>query len=203
MLARRKGARIQVELQDLLALVVGYAMAALLFRAFWRDRPPWSAFGLPGAALYLWLGLAMSGPIIMLRRRLSRPAPAPGDLAADRAPGPGAPRLWAPAASGLGSPPAGASGTTWAERAWLLIGAYWIVLGIFVIPARLHEFKLGDVLLFGLAPIIVAIGLRLLGPTVSQGPDVVRGWTHAAAIALLATWPFAWFCLFVLGKSMR
>ena len=97
----------------------------------------------------------------------------------------------------------GDSGTTWAERAWLLIGAYWIVLGIFVIPARLHEFKLGDVLLFGLAPIVVAIGLRLLGPGAPHGPDVVRGWTHTAAIALLATWPLAWICLIVLGKSMR
>ena len=84
-----------------------------------------------------------------------------------------------------------------------MIGAYWIVLGIFVIPARLHEFKLGDVVLFGLAPIVVAIGLRLLGPTAPQGPDVVRGWTHTAAIALLVTWPFAWICLIVLGKSMR
>jgi hypothetical protein len=203
MLAPRKGARVQVELQDILALVVGYAMAALLFRAFWRDRLPWSALGLPGAALYLWLGLAMSGPIIMLRRRLSRPAPALGDLAAERTPVRGAPPLWAAPPSGARKPPAGAPGTTWAERAWLLIGAYWIVLGIFVIPARLHEFKLGDVVLFGLAPIVVAIGLRLLGPTAPQGPEVARGWTHAAAIALLATWPFAWFCLFVLGKSMR
>ena len=51
-----------------------------------------------------------------------------------------------------------ASRTTWAERAWLLIGAYWIVLGVFVIPARLHDFKLADVVLFGLAPVVVAIG---------------------------------------------
>ena len=86
MLAPRKGARLQVELQDILALVVGYGMAALLFRAFWRDRPPWSALGLPGAGLYLWLGLAMSGPIIMLRRRLSRPAAASSDLGAESVP---------------------------------------------------------------------------------------------------------------------
>ena len=103
----------------------------------------------------------------------------------------------------LQNAPGRASGTTWAERAWLLIGAYWIVLGIFVIPARLHEFKVGDVLLFGLAPIVVAIGLRVLGPNAPHGPDVVRGWTHTAAIALLVTWPLAWICLIVLGRSMR
>ena len=96
------------------------------------------------------------------------------------------------------------AGTTWAERAWLLIGAYWIVLGIFIIPARLHDFKFGDVLLFGLAPVVVAIGLRLLGAESAAGrPGMGRAWSHAAAIALLATWPFAWICLIVLGSSMR
>ena len=168
-----KADRVQVELQDILALVVGYGMAALLFRAFWRDRPPWSALGLPGAALYLWLGLAMSGPIIMLRRRLSRPAPASGNLAAERAPRcPGHRRSGRRRRAGRENRQPRAAGTTWAERAWLLIGSYWIVLGIFVIPARLHEFKLGDVVLFGLAPIVVAIGLRLLGPSGSAGADV-------------------------------
>jgi hypothetical protein len=203
MFARGKAARVQVELQDILAIVVGYAMAALLFRAFWRARPPWSALGLPGAALYLWLGLAMSGPIIMLRRKLWRQASEIDDLPAASAVELAAAPLSTPAAPEVRSRSTGVSRTTWAERAWLLIGAYWIILGIFVIPARLHEFKLGDVLLFGLAPIVAAIGLRLLGPTVPQSADVVRGWTHAAAIALLATWPLAWFCLFVLGNSMR
>jgi hypothetical protein len=192
-----------VELQDILALVVGYGMAALLFRAFWRARPSWSILGLPGAVLYLWLGLAMSGPIILLRRKLARPVArsdeaAPVD-AVENALAPGA----APAASRAGNPAAGASGSTWAERAWLLIGAYWIVLGLVVIPARLHEFKLGDVILFGLAPIVVAIGLRVLGPATAQGPLAVRAWTHAAAIGLLATWPLAWACLIILGELMR
>ena len=74
MRASRGIALVQVEIQDILALVVGYGMAATLFRAFWPIHPAWSSLGLPGAGLYLWLGLAMSGPIIILRRRLSRRA---------------------------------------------------------------------------------------------------------------------------------
>jgi len=196
MRATQEGVSVQVEIQDILALVVGYGMAALLFRAFWPLHPAWSSLGLPGAGLYLWLGLAMSGPIIMLRRRLfrwGRPA-AVGASQRLLPPGSGAePRTL----------PARARGSTWAERAWLLIGVYWIVLGIVVIPARLNEFKLGDVLLFGLAPVVVAVGLRLLGPSIPEGGDVVRGWTHTAAVALLVTWPFAWICLIVLGGSLR
>jgi hypothetical protein len=194
MRASRGIAFVQVEIQDILALVVGYGMAALLFRAFWPIHPAWSSLGLPGAGLYLWLGLAMSGPIIILRRRLSRepdmPREPPSENVVERSPR-------------LQNAPEHASGTTWAERAWLLIGAYWIVLGIFAIPARLHEFRVGDALLFGLAPVVVAIGLRILGPNAPHGPDVLRGWTHAAAIVLLVTWPLAWICLIVLGRSMR
>jgi hypothetical protein len=145
----------------------------------------------------------MSGPIIMLRRKLSRTVARSADAApADAVANALAPRA-APAASRPGNPVAEASGTTWAERAWMLIGAYWIVLGLVVIPARLHEFKLGDVILFGLAPIVVAIGLRVLGPATAQGPEAVRAWTHAAAIGLLATWPLAWVCLIILGESLR
>jgi hypothetical protein len=203
MLAPSKGGRVQVELQDILALVVGYGMAALIFRAFWRARPPWSALGLPGAVLYFWLGLAMSGPIIMLRRRLSRRAPAATGFRSESILDSSRRLVSGNDTASASAPSATASRTTWAERAWQLIGAYWIVLGIIVIPARLHEFKLGDVVLFGLAPVVVAIGLRLLGPTTPQGPDDVRGWTHTAAIALLLTWPLAWICLIVLGNSIR
>jgi hypothetical protein len=203
MLASHKGPRVQVELQDILAVVVGYGMAAVLFRAFWPARPPWSAVGFPGAVLYLWLGLAMSGPIIMLRRRLSRRGPAPSELGSERMLDSSA-RLSSRSAATGGRDLSGRSArTTWAERAWLLIGAYWIVLGIVVIPARLHDFKFGDVVQFGLAPLVAAIGLRLLGPASPRSPVIVRGWTHSAAIALLLTWPLAWICLIFLGKSMQ
>ena len=196
------GNGVQVEIQDILALVVGYGMAALLFRAFWPAHPAWRALGLPGAGLYLWLGLAMSGPIIMLRRRLLQPARAPADRASEGYLEPSRALPNSGPTAACENPSVRAPGTTWAERAWLLIGAYWVVLGIFVIPARLHEFKLGDVILFGLAPVVVAIGLRLLGPSGAQVAVAVGRWTHTAAIVLLLTWPLAWICLIVLG-TMR
>jgi hypothetical protein len=184
----------QVEIQDILALVVGYGMAALLFRAFWPTHAAWSSLGLPVTGLYSWLGLAMSGPIIILRRRLYRsPHMVSGPDAQNSR----------ERSEPLQRVTTHTTGTTWAERAWLLIGIYWVVLGIFTIPARLHEFRLGDVILFGIAPVVVAIALRLLGPNAPQAPDVLHRWTHAAAIALLVTWPLAWVCLIVLGSSMR
>jgi hypothetical protein len=198
----RVGARVQVELQDILALVVGYGMAALLFRAFWPGYSPSSFLGLPGAGLYLWLGLAMSGPIVILRRRLSR-VPRRSTRASSESMVESS-RL-APGTAASGSRDLAIEGeeATRAELAWLLIGAYWIVVGVFVIPYRLHEFKLGDVVLFGMAPVVVAAALCAFGRGSSRGTGIVRGWTHTAAIALLATWPLAWICLIVLGRSLH
>jgi hypothetical protein len=176
----RHRSRVQFQLQDILAVVVGYAMAALLFRAFWPSQWPSPAQGVPGIGLYLWLGLAMSGPIILLRRGQER-----GDNAA------------------TGADPAGIRSRTWAELAWLLVGLYWIVLGLFIIPARLHEFKFGDTVLFGIVPIVVALGLRLFGPAPSPAREATSRWTHRAAVALLASWPVAWICLIVLGNTLR
>jgi hypothetical protein len=97
-------------LLDLSALVVGYGLAALLIRAFW---PSSEVLTVPLAVVmgleYLWLGLAMSGPIVLaLDHRVVRPW---GDDAAARATG--------------------------AELAWLMIGIYWIGLAVLVVPARL------------------------------------------------------------------
>ncbi len=91
---------------------------------------------------------------------------------------------------------------TWAESAWILIGIYWIVLGLVVIPARLHEFRLIDAVLYGVVPILVAIGFRLLGPSPSLAGSGTP-WTHFVAVGLLATWPVVWVCLMVLGSSLR
>lgn len=177
MLSFRLPFRLRAQLQDILALVVGYGLAALLFRAFWPSSTPSPALGVPGLGLYLWLGLAMSGPIILLRD---------------------GPRIRRRSGSGGGSPPVAAR--TWAELAWLLIGIYWIVLGFFVIPVRLRDFRFGDAVLFGLVPLLVALGMRVLGPKPAQGPGATTAWTHAAAVILLATWPVAWVCLRLLGK---
>jgi len=179
-LSFRRRIRVRVQLQDILALVVGYAMAALLFRAFWPTTIPAMLLGLPISALYVWLGLAMSGPIILLRDGLRSDSSVQSQ---DR------------------------DGTiarrTWAELAWILIGVYWIVLGLFAIPARLHDFRPIDAILYGVVPIFVALGFRFLGPSPAPIDAGTTPWTHFVAVGLLATWPIAWVCLIVLGNSLR
>ena len=177
----RQSPRLRFPLQDILALVAGYGMAALFFRAFWPRSRPSPALGLPGLGLYLWLGLAMSGPIILFRHGPRRNREQEG------------PRR--------DSPPVATR--TWAELAWLLIGIYWIILGVFSIPTRLHEFKLGDMVLFGLVPVVLALGFRLFGPRPSPGREATSAWTHPAAVVLLITWPVAWACLIVWGRALR
>jgi hypothetical protein len=61
-------------LLDAAAIVVGYGMASLLIRAFWpaEGEPPWAEIAAI-ASVYVWLGLAMSGPVVLLVRR--SPAP--------------------------------------------------------------------------------------------------------------------------------
>jgi hypothetical protein len=179
-LSFRERFRAQVQLQDILALVVGYAMAALLFRAFWPATLPAVLMALPILMLYCWLGLAMSGPMILLRS-------APQTVASAQAQ-PGGRLL---------------SSRTWAESAWILIGIYWIVLGLFVIPARLHDFHRIDAVLYGMVPVLVAVGFRFLGRAPFPAGGVKVPWTHVVAVGLLATWPVAWACLLVLGKSLR
>jgi hypothetical protein len=161
--------------------MVGYGMAALLFRAFWPPSLPSAAAGASAIALYLWLGMAMSGPIIILRRRRER----------------------TPAAPEATTPASAPNSHTWAELAWSLIGGYWIVLAIFVIPNRLHEFRSGDMLLFGLVPVAVAMVLGLLGAGSAARHSERRAWTHRVAVVLVMTWPFVWICLIYLGRSMR
>src|SRR4051812_48925126 len=57
----------RIQLLDVSALVVGYGMAAVLFRAFWPIGGVTVALGLFAVGFYLWLGLAMSGPLLLLR----------------------------------------------------------------------------------------------------------------------------------------
>ena len=170
--------RLRFQIREILAVVVGYGMAALFFRAFWPAGGPPAWLIAPAMALYAWLGLALSGPILLLRRE---------------------PRDRAAAEPGSAAPVAGAGSHTWAEWAWLFVGSYWIVLGLFVIPARLHPFGPGDVLLFGLVPISGGRGIPPGRVNGRRGRAPNPGWTHPAAVWLLLTWPIAWVCLVAVG----
>ncbi len=159
--------------------MVGYGMAALLCRAFWPGSRISSIVSVAGLCFYLWLGLAMSGPILLFRRK--------------------PPRI---EATNLAQQAAVAQSRTWAELAWMIIGVYWIVVSLIVIPARLRDFRLGDMVLFGMVPLAVALGMRLLGSAARPDGDRAPSWTHGVGVVLLVTWPVAWVCLIVVGKTL-
>jgi hypothetical protein len=175
-------ALLRFEIRDLLGVVVGYAMAAALFRAFWPASPPPAWVGGPASVFYVWLGLTLSGPLILLCRR------APSD------PSPGGP--------GVSPHHAPVRRQTWAESIWMFVGIYWIALGLFVIPIRLHTFGPGDALLFGLLPFVGAWISRRFAPK-SHARRTEGSWTHGAAVVLLLTWPVAWGCMIVMGRWMN
>ncbi len=166
-------------LLDAAALVVGYSVASLLVRAYW---PPGET---PGAwsiliigLVYLWLGLAMSGPIVILMHR--------------------------PAASNTKTDEETPEPRTWAELAWMMIGFYWIGLTILVVPVRVQGARFLDSAVLGVFPVVAALALRVFGMNAAKG---VAGpgrpsWTHQAGVALLWSWPFAWVGLIVLGKTL-
>jgi FtsH-binding integral membrane protein len=171
----------RIQLIDMAALVVGYGLAAVLFRAFWPQSHVPPALGCFAVGFYVWLGLAMSGPLILLRHRHAGPLD-PG-----------------------GIPPAQpntSTGRTWAEMAWLLIGIYWIVMGVFILPIRLHSFKFSDTILFGLVPLAAGLVLRVFGPRIRPRDRDHVFWTHQVAVGLLVTWPIAWVCLIVVAEAM-
>jgi len=167
-----------LHIEDAAALVVGYGLASLLVRAYW---PAGEAPG-PGelilmAGVFVWLGLAMSGPVVLLIRR-----PGPVDPSGDGPPG----------------------SRTWAEMAWMIIGVYWIFMAVLVVPARLRGALLMDSAILGLFPVLAALALRFFGPapTPARPADAPSLWTHRVGVGLLLTWPFAWVGLILLGKSL-
>jgi hypothetical protein len=168
---------------DAAALTVGYSLASMLVRAYWPDTgvPPIAAVTVI-SLVFLWLGLAMSGPVVLLIRR---PGPAPGLSVDDE---------------GEEKPPQPRS---WAELAWMIIGFYWIGLTILVVPVRMHGTRLLDSALLGVFPVLAALGLRFFGPRDLRPRQAdTTSWTHRAGIGLLVTWPFAWVALILLGKTM-
>jgi hypothetical protein len=195
-------------LLDLSAIVVGYSMASLLVRAYWPagGQPPLVEIAAIGL-VFLWLGLAMSGPLVLLPHRPTQPVATARTGVAGESIRPGARKPLRPGELGTpGDPkPALFAGTrTWAEVAWLIIGFYWIGLTVLVVPVRLHRSPLHDSALIGLFPIAAAVILRILDrPSRRRQPDQEgTTWTHRAAVGLLLTWPPAWIALILLGKSL-
>ena len=170
----------KLHLMEVAALVVGYGLASMLVRAYWPATTTPSAWELVFiAVVFGWLGLAMSGPMVLLARRPPRP-PSPDDADAQH---PAAPR-------------------SWSELAWLIIGFYWIVLTLIVVPTRLRGAATLDSAFLGIFPVLVALGIRFFGPPALRRPADETGWSHRAGVGLLVTWPFAWFALIVLGKTL-
>ena len=187
-----------LRLRDLAALVVGYGLAAGLVRAFWPSAGlPMNAEAILLGLEYLWLGLAMSGPIVLL----FDPRPAPG-----RAPlGPPRRRVSdrGPASAAEGPGPDRREGPpsryTRAELAWLLIGSYWIGILVVVVPGRYHGAPLSLLGMLQLLAAVLALGLVVRRPSpLAGGPS----WTHHAAVGLLLSWPPAWVAMILLSKTL-
>jgi hypothetical protein len=194
---------------DLAAFVVGFGLAAQLTRALGAGfaEPSLAETGVIGF-VYLWLGLAMSGPIVLVldrraiprthlrsreRRRIgSVPAADPDRVRRSKpersADDPAAPDALAEAHSGYSR----------AELAWLSIGSYWFFLACWVVPSKLP--------FFALIQIVMTIGFALsfwfTKPTSAVSDSTGTPWTHWAAVAVLASWPFAWAAMILLTNAL-
>jgi hypothetical protein len=171
---------VRLNLLDAIALVVGYALASLLVRVYWPENPRPAVLETASIALvFVWLGLAMSGPVVLLIRRPAAVAPQDDDQPEPR---------------------------TWAELAWMIIGFYWIGLTLLVVPVRTTGARFLDSAMLGVFPVLAALILRVIGPRNSwarvRPREGERAWTHQAGIALLLTWPFVWVGLILLGKTL-
>ena len=163
-------------LLDLIAVMVGFALASMLTRAYWPDSGVGSVWEfLVVIPVFAWLGVAMSGPVVLMIRR-----PPPRISDDDDRPG----------------------RRTWSEIAWLIIGFYWIGLTILVVPSRIHGARILDSAILGLFPVLAAVGLRIFGPKELHGKGGESAWTHQAAVWLLLMWPFVWVGMIVLGKNV-
>ncbi len=129
---------------------------------------------------YLWLGLALSGPFVLL---LDGRGPAP------------------PPAVPTTDPP---SRYATEELAWLAIGGYFLLIALFIVPSvgRGETWIVGRAIWGGTATGQAVIGL-VLGACWALGRRKARAtpprWTKRAARLVLVTWPAAWLILALLA----
>ena len=190
-----------LRLRDLVGFVAGYGLASLLARTVWPrsldlSGPPAVAFALE----FCWLGLAMSGPIILGLDRHRRTSTHPR-----RPERPGRPISQVVVIPRFPAEPdalneGGQVDYSRAELAWMAIGGYWIALTCFVVPARTTD---APWTVAGLVPVLASFVLLRFFPRHPrrQGQEPHRAWTHAVAVGLLWTWPLAWGLLFLLGQT--
>jgi hypothetical protein len=158
---------------DLAGLVVGYGLVSVLVRSYWREVDPTAALKLGALGLlFLWGGLAMSGPFVLL---LERRGPAPGG------PVP------------TSDPP---SRYTRDESAWLAVGAYLVAVTYLVVASGVfHERKAWSLTIQVLGAVLFVLWLQFVrtdpGRIVPRPPR----WTRIAARLVLLTWPVAWAML--------
>jgi hypothetical protein len=203
-------ARRNLRISDLTALVVGFGLAALLIRAFGARvaEPNNSVVGVLGF-VYLWLGLAMSGPVVLVLDRRSAPKTHPPSRARKRigsVPAAGPEQARAPGATRPPEQPTSPEAKsesraqyTRAELAWLCIGSYWIGMTFLVVPTQLHDTPLA---LVAVLQIVAAVALWFMKPKQPSIPGDGTPWTHWAAVILLVTWPLAWAAMILLTKSL-
>jgi hypothetical protein len=168
------GAKRAFHLLDLAALVVGYGMASLVIRAFWPSAGQES----PGVLLvilllYAWLGLAMSGPIVLFRLQRRE-----GD---DRTPR----HTWAELA--------------WLLIGFYWFAMAAIVVPTRMSQPRLLDagvFGLFPVL----AAVMFRLFRPRQGAASDESPR--HGWTHYTGVGLLISWPVAWVAMILLGKTL-
>lgn len=202
--------RAGLRLADLVGLVIGYGLASLLTRSVWPGASNLSGGPLVALGLeFIWLGLAMSGPVLLVLGRIGsasgraerRPTRRPARLGRPIGEVPVAER-WA-VREAVPSPRGGPAPREWtrAELAWLAIGSYWICLTLFLTGARALP---GTITPF--VPGMAFIGLVAMVPVVfrsrGRGQRAAPRWTQLVAVLLLWTWPIAWGLLVLLGQTL-
>ncbi len=184
----------KLNLSEMMAIVVGYALASVIFRAFWPPAGVGAMRGTAAAVSFAWLGLAMSGPLILIKR--------------------GGARSSAHGRSAL------RARLTRMEKAWCAIGLYWIGLGLAaILVVRRGAIQLDIFFWVTMLPVLLPFAawqprvnrepiVGLADEILDEDPNLSRQralqaeagrWTQPAAIALVATWPVAWACMIGLG----